>query len=201
MIVMVEFHPPNNSYKKQVEKYWQDVLRTPKDRNPTTATDGSRQDVSTDPVCLAHSCTGVPVTRDIGTISRGKSLFIAVNPVVVTEVEAKDDPSEPKLRKLAKEDEDSASEATLIIDNEEYKLKDLQQYRFHHGMFEVQIPPDAVAGLEPPGVCKAVADGYYVMVKPLSDGQHTIRLKAQVDTPFTEESPWIQDVTYKFEVE
>jgi len=197
---MVEFHPPDDSYKKRVEKYWQNILRIPKDTNPSNATDGSRQDVSSDPVYLAHSCTEIPVTRDVGTISHGKSIFVPVNPVVVTEVESKDDPSEEKLHKLAKDDEDSATEATLTIDNEEYKLKYLQQYRVHHGLFEVEIPPNAVAGLEPPGSCKAVADGYYVMIKPLSGGQHTIRLKAQVDKPFEKDTPWIQDVTYKFVV-
>jgi hypothetical protein len=197
-MVEAEIDPPNSSYKGHVEKYWKKILGTPNDQNPATDLDGTRHDVTTNPVYLACSMIGT-VTRNLPDISGDKSFFIPVNPVEVCERELDPGENENDLKKHAREDEDTATNVALTIDGKDYNLKD-DRYRIRHGPFEVVIPPNPLEGLEPPGACKAAADGYYVMIKPLAPGPHTIRFVAGVKEPHKESEPWEQDVTYKFNV-
>jgi len=196
---MVELYPPG-SYDEHIVAYWQGMLRKPKDKSPGLDDDGSRADVSSNPVFLSCNIRGGTVTRNIGSISSDASIFIPVNPVAISEPEANTKDVDV-LRKHAKADEDSTSNASLTIDEEKYDFKDLQKYRCREaiGPFDVEIPRNALEDLKE-GNCKAVADGYYVMIKPLSVGKHMIRFEAKVDNPYTEKPPWEQDVTYNFEV-
>jgi hypothetical protein len=199
---MVEFYPPDKSfYEQHIVAYWQRMLGTPVDQSPGTDSDGSRHNVSTDPVYLSCNVMGGTVTRNIGNISAGTSIFAPINPCAITTIEAGPNSSDNELREYAKADEDSASVASLTIDNDdEHDLKSLQPFRFAAGPFDVMIPPNALGDLKPPGPCRAAADGYYIMIKPLPVGKHTIRFVAKVDKSVPESSPWYQDVTYNFEV-
>jgi|GEM_PF-1093448 hypothetical protein len=198
-ILMVDFYPPG-SYDEHIVSYWQGMLRKPKDQSPGLDDDGRRTDVSGNPVFLSCNIRGGTVTRNIGNISPDKSIFIPVNPVVISEPEANTS-DVALLRKHAKEDEDSTSKVTLTIDEDTYDVKELQKHRCQNpvGPFEVEIPRNALDELKE-GNWKAVADGYYVMIKPLGPGKHTIRFEAKVDYPYAQKPPWEQDVTYKFEV-
>jgi hypothetical protein len=192
-----EFYEPDSSYNQHVEQYWKKILETPKDENPVTDRTGEKHDVTTNPVFLASSFIG-NVTRKL-SVSRDKSFFIAVNPVEVCERELDPGENENDLKKHASEDEDSATTAKLTIDNVDYDLKD-KKYRIREGLFQVEIPENALEGLEPAGRCKVAADGYYVKIKPLSPGTHTIKIVGEVDHPHKEERPWKQDVTYILDV-
>jgi hypothetical protein len=194
-----EFYPLKSSLKQHIEKYWKKILETPNDQNPATDPDGSRQDVTTNPVYLACSMIGT-VTRNIPDISGDKSIFVPVNPVEICERELDPGENENDLIKHAEEDENSATKVTLTIDGKEYNLED-KRHRFAHvGPFDVVIPDKPLDGLEPPGKCKAVADGYYVIINPLAPGPHTIRIVGGVNKPHKELNPWEQDITYKFNV-
>jgi hypothetical protein len=205
-MVEPEFHEPNSSYKQYVEKYWTKILETPNDQNPATDPDGSRHDVTTDPVYLACSMIGT-VTRKLPDISGEQNIFIAVNPVEICERELRSGENEDDLHKHAKKDEDTASKAILEIDGKKYlqskeknNLLD-DRYRIRNvGPFEVEIPDNPLEGLGYAGKCKVAADGYYVMIKPLAPGPHTIRYVAKVDGPHGESAPWEQDVTCTFNV-
>lgn len=198
-MVEAEFYPPKNSLKEHVQNYWRKILETPKDQNLTTDPDGSRHDVTADPVYLASSMIG-PVTRNLPDISRDKSFFVAVNPVVVCDRELDPGEGEEHLKKYAQNDEDTATRVSLTIDDKNYDLKDMKHRTGHVGPFDIIIPDRSLAGLEPAGKGKAVADGYYVIINPLDPGPHTIRLQGGVDRPHKESQPWEQDVTYRFNV-
>jgi hypothetical protein len=58
-------------------------------------------------------------------------------------------------------------------------------------LFEVELPNDL----------RYVADGYWVLVKPLKPGQHTIRFAGRIDAgPFAVEGPFEVEVTYHINV-
>jgi len=203
---MKDENPLESSYtehlEEYVQKYWTKIFETPKNENPATDPDGSRHDVNTNPVCLACDMTGKgkPVIRTLANISADKSIFIPVNDVGVSERELDPGENVNHLKGHAKKDEDSATHVKLTIDGKVYDLKDLKdkQYRIGNpiGPFEVVIPDNPLDGLEPPGKAMAVADGYYVIIKPLAPGQHTIKIEAGVSKPHREKEPWAQDVTY-----
>lgn len=190
---MSEFNRPDHASEEHIIAYWQKMLGK---------SQGTRQDdVSTDPVFLSCNPGGGTVVRDIGSISRDKSLVIGVNPVEICEPEANSS-DEAVLRRMAREDEDSAVEAKtkLWIDKKEYDFNHLRQFRKFTGPFYVEIPSNGLANLKS-GRFKAVADGYYVTIKPpLPTGKHTIRFQGAVKKAGTPPSPWEQDVTYNFEV-
>jgi hypothetical protein len=192
-----EFHEPDSSYNQHVEEYWKKILETPKDENPLTDRTGEKHDVTTNPVFLASSFIG-NVTRKLA-VSRDKSFFIAVNPVEVCEHELESGENENDLKKYASEEQDSATTAKLTIDNVDYDLKD-KKYRIRQGLFEVEIQENTLEDLEPAGRCKVAADGYYVKIKPLNPGRHTIKIVGEVEHPHNDDKPWKQEVTYIIDV-
>ena len=184
--------------ENDVIKYWQNILGTPINKNPATDPDGSRHDVSTTPVYFASHARG-QVSRKLNDISAGKSIIVPINPVSIAQPHVPSG-SVDDCKKHAREDEDSASEASITIDDGvTFTLKELQRCRVHTQPFEVDVPENAIADT-PPGRWKAVADGYYVKIKPLPPGPHKINFKGKVDRPYKEDAPWFQDITYHFTV-
>jgi hypothetical protein len=139
---------------------------------------------------------------NIPPVPPGKRLCVAVNPVEVTnwEVEA-EAVTDKDLANNARRDEDSASKADLIINNE---LIDLiaQKYRCANGHFEINAPPAGTMWGIPSGSHPCAADGYYIIIEPLDPGDYTMVIDAKVDKPFPFKQPvaWTSKVTYKFRV-
>lgn len=78
-------------------------------------------------------------------------------------------------------------------------MEDLKKYRFHTEAFDVMFPNNGLFGINIGRPSKAVADGYYVITKPLSPGEYTIQTKAAVTYCLEPEclaSNWASDVTY-----
>ena len=197
---MATLSKPN---EQQVVKFWQLILETPTNQNPMTDSSGGLslhgQDPSNNPLYLSGN-TGGNNTRNIpNPIPSGREIFIAVNPVVVTEVEAKAKNTSADLRKLASDDEDSATKANLTINGEVHDLKTLN-FRVPTEPFNVTLPPEALWGASPPGTSKAVADGYYAITNALTPGNYKIDIDAEVSNSFEKSAPWQSKVTYNFKV-
>jgi hypothetical protein len=74
-------------------------------------------------------------------------------------------------------------------------LQNLANYRFSSPVFSYTLPDNNIEGVPAQTVTPAVADGYYLMLAPLSAGQHQIH--------FTGGSPLLNfslDVTYNITV-
>lgn len=168
---MAEFNPANS---QQVIKYWKGMLGNPAEHN------------APDTVYFKCNVQGGAVTRNLGTILRGKRIFVPVNPVSVTEREAPNQ-SIAQLKAHAKDDEDSATHASITIDGEEVDIRD-QKYRISTDEFDTTSSG------------KAVADGYYLIINPLPVGRHKITFRGGVKKGFSEHATWEQDVTCEFEV-
>jgi hypothetical protein len=176
---MTEFHAAD---KQHVVNYWTRILQTPEDQNPI-----NENDLSANPIYLIGNFGGTTNNRLPNPISSKQSIFVPVNPVVISEPEASPDTD---LEGIAEKDESSASQADLEVDGEKYNVQD-PKFRVDTGRFPVGPPT---------GPCKAAADGYYVVIDPLPPGEHKIIFEAKVEKPYKETSPWRSRNTYTFEV-
>lgn len=175
--------------KQHVIKYWKGILEASKDQNPIDDDDGSKHDLSTDLVYFIGNFGGTSNRRLTKPISSKQSIFVPVNPVVISEPEAS---PETDLEGIAEKDENSASISELEIDNVKHDVGD-NKYRVDTERFNVNLPS---------GPCKAVADGYYVVIDPLPPGKnHKIAFTGKVEEPYKQSRPWHSKVTYTFDVE
>jgi N-acetylmuramoyl-L-alanine amidase len=76
-----------------------------------------------------------------------------------------------KLRDCAVGDTDRYTAIRVIVDGEE--VPGIESYRFATDRFELTLPANNVLG-EPAGKVEAVADGYQVIVPPMSPGEHEV---------------------------
>lgn len=200
---MVDFYSPNEkpygkSYEDHIIDYWKDVLAIPAPKNPMEDKTGANYSFNpTASMACLYGNTGGTHTRTIQqNIPSDKGVFISINPVVVTTAEA---PGQ-SLDNLARDDAGSTSKTTLQINNETYSLQDLEKFKFHTREFDAEFANPGLGGMKA-GPTKAVADGYYVITKPLEPGEYTVVTEAEVDKPFDQKGAWTSRVTYKFKVQ
>jgi len=61
-------------------------------------------------------------------------------------------------------------------------LEDLHKYRAQSKVFNLTFPMDNVYGVKE-GITRSVTDGYWIMLKPLRSGNHTIHFSASAQVP------------------
>ena len=84
----------------------------------------------------------------------------------------------------------------MVIDGKE--VQDLGDFRAQSPFFDFILPPDNFLGLAGVTSGSAVSDGYWLMLKPLSPGNHVIRFEgAFVSGPG---AGFSQNVTYNLTV-
>jgi hypothetical protein len=198
--------PYKLSYEDHIKRFWKWIISLPKDRNPwydeTGATCTSEQPRSTPSVFYLGGNGGgrSESWKRTCTVPHGKGLFI---PVMVVEISEKDFPGKSitELRKIAKKDQDSVTDLYLKINNREYNTQELRKYRKSTGQFSVEFPENAIFGASP-GKCKAVADGHYIITKPLPIGNHTIHYKSELTCTDSDclEREFTQDIKYNINV-
>lgn len=185
----MEIFKPNENpfgipYATYIENFWKKTCSFPKNNNPARRNnDGQRDEIanknSDSPVFYLNICCdgeGSLVERTC-KVPRGKGCFIPVLSVVVSEKEVQN-PSVEKLKKLAKEDQDSVIDLSVKLDGNE--VKDVHRYRFSTNVFDLEFPQNALFDVSA-GHCKAVADGFYLITKPTSPGTHIIEFKGNLE--------------------
>jgi len=81
--------------------------------------------------------------------------------------------TESQLLSCAKSENEGVTGLDATIDGG--KIQGLQNYRVQSPLFNITIPDNNIAGSKP-GTTQAVSDGYWVLLKPLSVGSHTIEI-------------------------
>jgi hypothetical protein len=166
-----------------------------------------------DPTYTGEQCNGEPVTA-----TRGETWFLAgsagTDPVVrtcsmpagsrlffpvVNYVWVFTDP-ETDTDKQARESVQgfmrgllTDPEFSMVVTVDGKEVHRIVRAKSH--FFEVQLPEDNVFG-EPVGSYRALADGFWVTLRPLSEGEHTIHWVARAPN-----FGFSQDVTYHLTVE
>jgi hypothetical protein len=127
----------------------------------------------------------------------GKALLIPVMEVEKSDKEAPGS-SVQDLDKSAKKDQDSVNSLYLQIGDKVYNNNDLIKYRTHTDAFNVVFPDNAIYGVIKGGPSKAVADGFYIITKPLTKGTYPIHFKSSLlcQEADCSEPNFAQDIKY-----
>ena len=104
--------------------------------------------------------------------------------------------TEEELHTCAEEDESSNPGLFLSVDGKQFKK--LETYRVHSRAFDTNLPENPIFGK--PGPTRAVSDGYWVILEPLSPGKHDIHFKASLTNPTTGILFYNDDVKYTVNV-
>jgi hypothetical protein len=185
-------HPLGHTYGEWSAKWWQFVFSIPVADNPLLNDDKCAVGQSgkvwflTGKFCVGGGCPPVlNVTRSC-RIPSGTALFF---PIANSEVDnlGVDPPlTLEQLREIAKAGQDGVQSMTAEIDGRPVNGLDpaiSSPYRVVSPVFDYTIPENNIYDVfgfdfPPQTVEGAVADGAFLMLAPLSVGQHTIRFTA-----------------------
>jgi hypothetical protein len=195
--------PSGQTYGRWAAEWWQWALGVPQATNPlidTTGDDCKQRQVD-DTWFLAGSLESDPVVRNC-EIPEGKALFFPlINKAFFAFLT---DPPEPEEDLRAKAACTFPVELFAKIDG--FEIRRLE--RFFTGasgsqspLFNVQLPPGNIFGADPTAIPELVLspsaeEGYYLFVRPLSRGEHTVRWLAEG----CQAPDFVQDITYKLTI-
>jgi hypothetical protein len=194
--------PPHSSVNGKAlgvyaSEWWQWSLSIPLDESPVKDLTGEKCGAGQtgDVWFLAGTYESSPVRRRC-TIPSGKYVFFPVINMVYWRP-----PEQPvtceAVKRAAALNNDSLGSIEVVIDG--VKLQSPERHReASPSCFDVfaRIPKDVPA---PPGY-PAASDGYWVMLKPMAAGKHTIRFRARYDRPGGAVGDLRQDVSYDITV-
>ncbi len=126
---------------------------------------------------LAGNITGGSSERNC-TVPAGKSLFFPVLNQIFTSFPA----PLTLINEMRAIDASAMDSATgMLVDLDGKQLNNLQNdFRVTSVTFDVTLPDDNLFGIPSGEYATAVDDGFYVMLKPLSAGSHTLHFKGTV---------------------
>jgi hypothetical protein len=175
------FEPGSKAFGKRYAEWstewYKWVLSIPKENNPVLDNTGEN---------CAHKQNGSVwfLAGTIGGQAKRRCTIPAEKgvlfPIVVKEcsfAEDRDLNTESELSARAKEDIDHVIYMETEIDGT--KVKDLGNYRVSSGLFNLIFPQSNIYDVEP-GPTQAVCNGYWILLKPLPQGRHTIHFGAGV---------------------
>jgi hypothetical protein len=203
-IAGIHTKPEGQTYGRWAAEWWQWALGIPALVNPLTDTTG--EDCAQRQVdsvwFLAGSVSSDPVVRTC-EVPAGKSLFF---PLINTIYGAfLNDPPETRTEEFVREAGSCTEPAQISVEIDGSKVP--RPLRFFTGasgsqspIFNVQLPPGNVFGADETQVPELVLSpsaeqGYYLFVRPLSRGTHTLHWTASGCTPGGS-----QDITYHLKV-
>lgn len=198
------FPPESKPYglpiDKHIENFWKwqiSIPGEPEGDHPISDLTGEKctegQSSSNSSVFYLSGAGGKTVKRTC-EVPAGKGLLIPVMTVVATEKEYPGS-SVAELANIVKEDQDSVTALSLDVNGQYYAFDDLKNFRRATGEFEVIFPRNGIFGVTEEGPSKAVADGYYLITEPLSQGNYTIHYKGALGNPL-EGTNFQHDITY-----
>ncbi len=166
---------PSNLNKALGANWWQWLLSIPPNKNPI---------LDDHPCDVKQSGSFFYLVGTFGgdadrhcTISKTKGIFFPIFNVVATLDNTSDFNTIAKIKKAAKENIDQATDLQASVDG--VNINNINNLRAQSPVFKLKIPKDNVFG-SPPGTFIAVADGYWVALKPLTVGEHTIKFAGRI---------------------
>lgn len=185
-------------YNEWTAKWWEWLISIPLSQNPAADNTGefcAKNQNQTDPVWFLVG-TFQGRTERTCEIPAGKGLLFPVLNLECSFAEYTNLKTDSELSQCAKEAVDKVTFVQASVDGVE--VKDI--FRTQSPPFTVTFPRENIFGVEAVQT-RAVSDGYWVFLQPLSTGTHTINFKgAVVDVPTTGIASITNDVTYHLTV-
>ncbi|MCX9083155.1 MAG: hypothetical protein OIN83_13285 [Candidatus Methanoperedens sp.] len=164
------------TYSEWSAKWWQWLLGIPADKNPNLDDSGANcAEGQSGKVWYLAGTFGGPATRTC-TIPSGKAIFFPIVNSVWVATEPGD--TEEMGRQINKDFIDKTTLLDVKVDG--VPLQELKKYRAASPAFDVDLPENNVFGLGPGEYDPAVSDGFWIMLWPLSGGNHEIRIHGTV---------------------
>ena len=194
--------PPHSChiYSRYQARWWQWATSLPADGNPLLDTaDGTAGQAG--PVWYLGGVFGTgPANRTL-TVPAGKALFFPVINLAYFLTDPGD--TEEGSRALIKTIMDHIVSSFVEIDGR--PVANLGRYRTQSRLFDIgPLPANNLLGVDAGLVIPTVDDGLYLLLLPLSPGEHTIRFGGRVlvpaDVPVVGGFEFSQDVTYHITV-
>ena len=175
-----ESKPYGLTYPEWTAKWWQWAYSMPEADNPSIDDTGKNcANNQSGPVWFLTGTFGGAVTREC-TIPSDKGILV---PIINAACDSATEPSidtEAELRSCAKADQDTVIEKEIIVDG--LNVGNLDGYRFQSPLINLTFPENNIAGVTPQ-TAKAVSDGFWILLEPLSPGRHEIHFKAALGDP------------------
>lgn len=172
--------PYGLTYGEWTAKWWQWAFSMPEALNPLIDDTGRNcANNQSGPVWFLAGTSGGAVTRAC-TIPSGVGILI---PIINVACDSAAEPAldtEAELRSCAKADQDLVIGKEITIDG--VSIANLDSYRFESPLFNLTFPENNIAGIAPQAA-KAVSDGYWILLEPLTQGSHEIHFKAALGDP------------------
>ena len=225
-IFPVDSSPYGVPFKEWTERWWQWFISIPKHHNPNMegaqgvkyeAVDCSYLQDPASPVFFVPYVMkerGNPVEATCN-IPEGKAIMVGIDNGWMDTGDPRTKGADANaLASYVQETNTYPNEFDITLDGKPIPFTNEEKYRVLSDPFnitfpEVASPADAMWD-EPPGTYMAVADGWYLMLKPLPPGEHTLhyttgykdsRSDPTIPVGQGNKEPYIQDVTYRLVVQ
>jgi len=177
-------------------RWWQFFLSFSNQESPLMDRTGERCAIGqSGPVWLLAGSTGGAVTRKCAIPEGTALLFPIINFVDVNVANQTAEELRAEVAPLV----DGATNLAVSVDGEPLRKleKDPDHFRVFSTVFSVTLPPDNFFGAAaaPGTYSPAIDDGFYVMLKPLKVGHHTLRFRGEIPAV-----GFSVDVTYLLEI-
>jgi hypothetical protein len=199
------FYPPHSrpfhtSFPEWTAQWWQYVLSIPVGDNPIVNDTGKDCRVGQrGPVWFLVGSMGSKAVTRRCSIPEDRALFFPI----INQADINDPLKPQTVEELRAETApciDAVDVLSVEVDGE--PIDNLKRFRVKSVPFDIALPRNNVLGIDikqkPFGIYSPVIDdGFYVMLKPLDEGQHTIHIYAHRQ-PATDFCPdeFSQDITY-----
>lgn len=182
-------------YKDWIERWWQWDVGIPTSQHPRDNYTGEK--------CTVNQKGSVWFLPDIltgkeertCTILEGKAILVPLLTGMCDTSEPTSQ-SDADLRQCSTAgDEYGAISATL----DGQKIENLDSYRTATDFYNITYVKDNIFGT-PAGTYRAVSDGFFVFLKPLSVGNHELQIKTSVTNPTTPSYNYASEAIYKLKI-
>lgn len=181
------------TYGEWSAEWWKWAFSIPSSSNPLMD-DGSgefcAEGQSGDVWFLAGSWVGT--TKIECEVPAGKAIFFPIVNAECSRIEGNGE-TEEELRACANAIMDNVTVTNVTVDGRQ--LKNLDDYRVESDLFLFKLPNDNVLGLCS-GSSPSVADGYWIMLEPLSKGKHVIYVYGKAEGVMPDGSDFETEMTY-----
>jgi hypothetical protein len=204
----VNTKPYGLSYGEWSARHWQWLFSLPANEHPLFDTadcsagqagqvwflGGTFAAIETEPGVIVGEAT-----REC-TVPSGTALFLPIVDVECSTIEGNGETAE-ELRDCAESVADFIDSQSLHLEIDGDPVTNLQGYRVQSPPFTIgPLPDNNVLGAPPGATSLSVSDGVFVMVKPLSVGEHTIHFTGTIDLSPMSGPIFTQDITYTMTV-
>lgn len=200
--------PYGTNFNQWIAKWWQWYNSVPKTESPNyldypnhigKVDCAIRQNASSPVFFLFTPLVDEPSPERTCDIPKDKAILI---PIIAGESDLGDpeqtDRSEQGMIQAAKSGNDYAA-ISVKLDNTTLNFNEDPKFRSLSGFFNMTLPEHNLwEEKEKPGTYKAVTDGYFLFLKPLSEGNHTLYYEAATNPP--NPNVYAQTVNYHLNV-